>query len=262
MHRETSDERVTVRANAFHLPIATGSIQCCITSPPYFGKVGYGDDDSEHGRHALTDYIDEMVTMALEVHRVTDDQAVFWLNVGDTMANSGGSGGDYSKGGRKHGKRKVKQGKTGIAGAQHALVPQRIAIALQETGMWQVKRVVVWDKTPNVIPEDVRHVRRPLSAHETILMLVKGKGYRYRPDQQQRRDMPSGDVWNFKPVTTKTGHPAPFPEELPRRCILLSTKAGDRVLDPYVGSGTTTRVANRMGRVGVGADLYMGVESD
>jgi DNA modification methylase len=125
-----------------------------------------------------------------------------------------------------------------------------------------VKRVITWDKSPSVIPEDVQHVKRPLSASETVLMLIKpqpkkgGAIHRYRPDAHKILGIEKGDVWHFAPERKRTGHQAPYPEELPRRCILLSTVRGDRVLDPYVGSGTTTRVAEAAGRIGIGVDLY------
>lgn len=255
----TAKKSMTIRADAIDLPFADGIFQLAITSPPYFGKVRYGDSDDEHGTGSLFTYVSEIVTMAAEVYRVTDDRAVFFLNIGDTMANSGGAGGDHNKGGRKDWKPKYKQGETGIKGAQHCLVPQRVALDLQTFTEWKVKRWITWDKTPNVRPESIDHVRRPLDCSETILMLVKGKGYRYRPHvhaKKGRDGIELGDVWHFPPERAKTGHQAPFPEELPRRCIMLCSSPGDLVLDPYVGSGTTVRVANEMERVGIGADLY------
>lgn len=250
---------MTVRADAQLLPFASRSCQIAVTSPPYFGKVQYGDGDAEHGLGTLGEYIDEIGHMAAEVWRVLDDRGTFWLNIGDTMANSGGAGGDYNAHGRKHWKRKVKQGSTGISGSQHALVPQRVAIALQDQG-WLVRRWIVWSKAPYVRPENPNHVRRPLDQHETILLLAKHRDYRYRPGAHKMFNIPYGDVWNFPQERNRTGHFAPFPEELPRRAILLSSVAGDRVLDPYVGSGTTARVAESLNRVAVGADLYEGVD--
>lgn len=248
-----------VQGNALNLPYADGAFQLAITSPPYFGKVRYGDSEEEHGADSLGCYIQHMVEMATEVYRVTDAHAVFFLNIGDTMANSGGAGGDHKAGGRKDWKPGYKQGSTGLKGAQHCLVPQRVGINIQSRTDWQVKRWITWDKTPNVRPESVKHVRRPLDCSETILMLVKGQGYRYRPHVHARagRDgIELGDVWHFAPERKKTGHQAPFPEELPRRCITLCSQPGDKVLDPYAGSGTTVRVANEMERLGYGVDLY------
>lgn len=67
-----------------------------------------------------------------------------------------------------------------------------------------------------------------------------------------------GDVWHFSPVRGKYRGPAPYPDELVERCLRPSTLPRDLVLDPFAGSGTTLRVATRMGRIPVGLDLYAG----
>lgn len=251
-----------LKANALNLPYPSGMFQCVVTSPPYFGKVRYGDDIDEHGTGSLSDYLNDIVNVGQEMWRVTDAQAVFWLNIGDTMANSGGAGGDHGKDGRKSAKPKYKQGETGLVGSQHCLVPEHIAVTMQEVG-WQVKRRIIWDKTPFLRPEDIKHVRRPLDAYEHVFMFVKSTKrvggvdpYRYRPTAHKIHGIELGDVWHFPPVRVKTGSQAPFPDELPRRCIALSTYHADKVLDPYAGSGTTIRVAGLLGRVGYGTDLY------
>ncbi len=60
----------------------------------------------------------------------------------------------------------------------------------------------------------------------------------------------------MQPAKAKSvGHPAPFPDELPRRLIKLYSFHGDNVLDPFVGSGTTVRVAEELGRNGIGYDV-------
>ena len=63
------------------------------------------------------------------------------------------------------------------------------------------------------------------------------------------------DVWPMASAGYKGSHCAPFPEELPKTCILASTKEGDTVLDPFVGSGTTAVVAQSFGRKWIGIDL-------
>ena len=63
-------------------------------------------------------------------------------------------------------------------------------------------------------------------------------------------------IWDFQPASSKQeGHPAPFPEELPRRCIRLYSFAGDTVLDPFAGSGTTMKVARELGRNSIGYEI-------
>jgi site-specific DNA-methyltransferase (adenine-specific) len=63
-------------------------------------------------------------------------------------------------------------------------------------------------------------------------------------------------IWDFQPTSAKReGHPAPFPEELPRRCIKLYSFVGDTVLDPFTGSGTTLRMARLLGRNSIGYEI-------
>ncbi len=63
-------------------------------------------------------------------------------------------------------------------------------------------------------------------------------------------------IWEFQPASAKAeGHPAPFPEELPRRCIRLYSFLGDTVLDPFAGTGTTLAAARRLGRNSIGYEI-------
>ena len=64
------------------------------------------------------------------------------------------------------------------------------------------------------------------------------------------------NVWDLAPVPPRTvDHPAPYPEDLPHRLIRMLTKSGDKVMDPFNGSGATTKAAYDLGRVGIGFDL-------
>ncbi|MFW9911623.1 MAG: DNA-methyltransferase [Candidatus Thorarchaeota archaeon] len=63
-------------------------------------------------------------------------------------------------------------------------------------------------------------------------------------------------IWEFQPASAKQeGHPAPFPEELPQRCIRLYSFVGDTVLDPFAGTGTTMAVARKLGRNSIGYEI-------
>jgi site-specific DNA-methyltransferase (adenine-specific) len=66
-------------------------------------------------------------------------------------------------------------------------------------------------------------------------------------------------MWTFNGESKKrVGHPAPFPLELPRRCIKMFSYVGDTVLDPFMGSGTTLIAAGQLGRKGIGLDVDKG----
>lgn len=93
--------------------------------------------------------------------------------------------------------------------------------------------------------------------HESILVFYKGRWSRGR---NGRNDITNEDfvlysrnVWEMREASRK-GHPAPFPAELPKRAILMSTWPGDTVLDPFAGSFTTVKVAEELGRHGIGVD--------
>jgi len=96
--------------------------------------------------------------------------------------------------------------------------------------------------------------------HEYILVFRK-YGERERPAEFEKiglRDFKSwrNSVWNIVPAkASEVGHTAPFPEEIPKRLIMLYSFAGEIVCDPFAGSGTTCRVAEKLGRRWVGADI-------
>lgn len=238
--------------------LAPGSVACVVTSPPYQGLADYeSGDDREIGRGSLDEYIHDMLAVGEELHRVTDDRAVWWLNIGDSFAGSGGAGGDYNRGGKRDGIAKFRPGSSGLPGPQQILVPHRVALALQAEG-WLVRKWITWDQG-GVLPEDPRHVRRPLRQSEVIIMLTKGRDHRWNPEAQ--RSIGLGDVWVFPRERSreKRGLRA-FPPELPRRCIMLSTEPGDVVLDPFGGSGTTVAVAESLDRIGWDVELKDRVE--
>jgi DNA modification methylase len=242
-----------LRGNALEgLPFPDGMFHCAITSPPYWGLRSYGDDEGELGRsgQSLDEYLSELVTICAEVRRCLADDGLFFLNVGDTASGSGGAGGDYNDGGSKEDRPKWKQGDSGLPPRTWCNVPGQLALRLVEDG-WLLRSEIVWDKGRER-RESLAHVKRPRPAHEMIYMLAKQTPYRFFPDELTE----TGTVWHFPPESSGKKGQAPFPDELPRRCIEIATEPGDWVLDPFAGSGTTNRVAETMGRKAIGVDLY------
>ena len=130
------------------------------------------------------------------------------------------------------------------------MVPERVALALIEDG-WLLRSKVTWDKG-RTRPESLAHVRRPGIQSESLFMLTTQMDYVFHHEELVER----GDVWHFGPVSGRRTHQAPFPLELPMRCIKVSSNPGDLVLDPFAGSGTTLRAAQATGRRAYGIDLY------
>lgn len=234
------------------------SVDCVVTSPPYFGLRDYGHE-GQYGTEATPgEYIESMVGLYREVRRVLTDDGTFWLNVGDS-----------------YGPRKNLLG-----------IPWRLALALQDDG-WTLRNEIIWSK-PNAMPESVTD--RLANRHEHLFLFAKSPRYWFDLDlirkphaeasisrasrgrvtayaapgqtpNKRSESQPNklggnpGDVWEI-PTRPFTGaHFAAFPEELPRRCIASGCKPGGVVLDPCSGSGTTGAAAQALGRRYVGIDI-------
>lgn len=234
-----------------------GSVQCVVTSPPYPRQRRYGDHEREIGRGTtVAEWCDELVETFRALRPLLAGDGLVWLNVGDRANGSGGAGGDWKhKGGLDAGPGKFDDPR--YPRKSYVDAPGAILDELLVDG-WLCRAQIVWAKTTStglaaVERQDVRHVNRPLLSHEMIYLLA--------PGQARSRFFPSalvetGSVWHFPPGGQGPAHLAPFPDELARRCILASTLPGDLVLDPFSGSGTTVRVAESLGRRGVGIELY------
>lgn len=109
-----------------------------------------------------------------------------------------------------------------------------------------------WKSASNPVLRDI---------HEYILVFQKGS---FKREKKGKEDTISKEefleytksIWSFKPESAKkVGHPAPFPIELPKRCIQLYSFKEDIVLDPFCGSGTTCLAAKRLGRYYIGYEI-------
>lgn len=245
---------VMIRADSMAgLPLADQTAQCCVTSPPYLAQRTYGGSPNEIGAEpSVAAYVDNIADVLDEVRRVLRPDGLCWLNLGDKANGSGGAGGDWGSGTKPGGPGKFRD--TCYETGSFMDVPGSVLAELLQRG-WRLRMPVVWSKGREA-PESLDHVRRPRWSHEMIFMLAPGRDVsKFYP----RRLVETGSVWSFPPGGSGPAHLAPFPDELVRRCVVPSTDVGDVVVDPFAGSGTTVRVARRLGRHGVGVDLYAGV---
>jgi DNA modification methylase len=282
-----------VQADARALPFAGGSVQCCVTSPPYWGLRDYGIS-GQLGLEATPDaYVAQMVAVFREVWRVLRDDGVCWLNLGDSYAAQGGPEPAQTKwqvSGASDGQNGGKSRRTpsGLKPKDLCGIPWRVAFALQADG-WYLRSDVIWSK-PNPMPESVTD--RPTKAHEYVFLLTKSQRYYWDADAvrepntagtisrlssgpvQAKRDGPKNivrmdgggeykeangrnirSVWTIATQPYPGAHFATMPEKLVERCVLAGSKAGDIVLDPFIGSATVARVALMLGRRAIGCDL-------
>jgi DNA modification methylase len=161
--------------------LADGSVQTCITSPPYFGLRDYGHGD-QMGLEATPDeYVKGMVDLFREVWRVLADDGTLWLNLGDSYAGSGrGPAGESSKQVTNKGAmtgtiREAKHMSIGLKMKDLIGIPWRVAFALQADGWW-LRQDIIWAK-PNPMPESVTD--RCTKSHEYLFLLSKSARYFY-----------------------------------------------------------------------------------
>ncbi len=325
--------------------IEGGSVQCCVTSPPYFGLRDYGMA-GQHGMERTPDeFVATMVAVFREVRRVLRDDGTLWLNLGDSYAGGKTGRADQDRNTRNtDGRNTANASDTGCPQYGQRPVPDgwkpkdligipwRVAFALQEDG-WYLRQDIIWSK-PNPMPESVRD--RCTKAHEYLFLLTKSPRYYFDADaiaeplgessiarlsqptleqqagsdrvpgkkngamkavgrraagnkthkqtaayeagderlrtkaglvafaERERAKVESGDligtrnkrsVWNVATQPFKEAHFATFPPALIEPCILAGSRAGDLVLDPYMGAGTTGLVAQRLGRRWIGCEL-------
>lgn len=274
-----------VRQRLAELPEKT--VQCVVTSPPYWGLRDYGHDGQIGLEQTPQEYVAEMVGVFREVWRVLADDGVLWLNLGDSYAGGGnGGGGSYASerpGWSKKGKNKY----DGLKHKDLVGIPWRVAFALQEDG-WYLRQDIIWAK-PNPMPESVTD--RCTKAHEYMFMLTKNARYyfdneaikepsadlgktkikfggnKYGDSTDPKHATKSGneytdtgtrnkrDVWTIPTRPFKGAHFAVMPEALVEPCILAGSRPSDTILDPFTGSGTVGLVALRHNRNFIGTEL-------
>ena len=273
--------------------MASDSVQCCVTSPPYFNLRDYGAP-GQLGREASPgEYVEKLVKVFREVRRVLRPDGTLWLNIGDS----------YTSGNRKNRGRDEKLPARTVGWhppTPHGMkpkdlmgIPWMVAFALRADG-WYLRQDIIWHK-PNAMPESVRD--RCTRSHEYIFLLSKleqyyfdadairepfvtpprtGERRSYSPGCASSFDMERGhigqhgnfaglplnpngknkrDVWAVSTSSFKGAHFAVFPEKLAEPCILAGCPKGGLVLDPFMGSGTTGVVAKRLGRGFIGIDI-------
>jgi len=291
------------------------SVQCVVTSPPFFGLRSYLDADhadkaSEMGSEPTPDaYVDALVAVFREVRRVLRPDGTCWVELGDSYAGSWGNQGRTVTRGTQRpitgpmlqqvhdGRYPAVQHNTGtpppgLKPKDLIGIPWRVALALQADG-WYLRSCIIWHK-PNPMPESVTD--RPTTAHSYVFLLAKRAQYYYdaasiaepattfgaptaRPpttgaanhaalgdlarttpvgrtcgyDESGNRNARS--VWTIPTQAFGEAHFAVFPEALAERCILACSRAGDTVLDPFSGAGTTALVAKRLERRAMGIEL-------
>jgi DNA modification methylase len=228
-------------------------VNCCVTSPPYFGQRDY-DHPGQIGLERTSDeYVAKLVDVFREVRRVLRDDGTLWLNLGDSYREKSLLG-----------------------------IPWLVAFALLADG-WYLRSDIIWHKS-NAMPDAA--VDRPTKAHEYLFLLSKSRTYYYDAAAiEEAASQPLGEpmltgqhkadaggfttngtgrstlgtnqgrgtrnrrsVWTVATQPYGGAHFAAFPPALIEPCIKAGCPVGGTVLDPFGGAGTTGLVADRLQR--------------
>lgn len=223
--------------------LVDGSVQLVVTSPPYNLGKDYGtarDDATYFG------YLDWVKTWCRELYRVLEPGGRLCLNIPLDINLS------FDKGGKRT------TSKQPVLADFTELLVRDLGFVYNTTILWlegNISRRTAWGSWLSASDPWVN------TAAEVVLVLSRdyrkrgGRGKTSDVSREEFMDWTLG-LWAFNgQSTTQYGHPAPFPEELPRRLIKLFSFREDVVLDPFLGSGTTCRVAKNLGRRSIGVEI-------
>lgn len=232
--------------------LESNSVDCCVTSPPYFGLREYDTDFQVGIEPTVQEYVDSLCDILDKVKRVLKDEGTLWLNIGDGYCNTNGyqrskKGWDrQSRDGAKANDRDLSDLLNEGYKVKDVLgVPWKVAFELQRRG-WYLRQDIVWSK-PNPMPENV--FDRCTKSHEFIFLLSKSKKYYFDLQSIKVETADGGgkknprSVWSVPVTRYKGAHFATYPPELIEPCIIAGCPPGGTVLDPFGGSGTTAGVA-------------------
>lgn len=256
----TKTTHLIVKGDARNLSyLPDGSVHLVVTSPPYWSLKRYEETPGQLGH--IEDYerfLDELDEVWQECHRVLVAGGRLVCVVGDVCLSRRAFG-------------------------RHLVMPLHadIVVRCRKIGFDNLNPII-WHKISNArfeVENGSKFLGKPYEPNaiiksdiEFILMQRKPGGYR-KPTEEQREvsriskssfDKWFAQFWRIPGASTRY-HPAPFPEKLASRLVQMFSFVGDTVLDPFLGSGTTSIAALKAGRNSVGVDIedkYMKMASE
>lgn len=271
------------------------TVDCVVTSPPYFALRDYGVEGQIGLEHSVEEYISRLCDVFREVLRVMKPTATCWVVIGDSYAGSNKGASRYPENAKLY-----KQGsnrgtldraisykfKTEAKERDLIGIPWMLAFALRDMGFY-LRQDIIWQK-PNPMPESVKS--RCTKSHEYIFMLTKSARYyidsealrepantgvrkneynhrkvkftvpghrqvQFRGGNQSDDYRNKRDVWSVLVKPGYGGHHATFPVKIPYECISLGCPSDGLVLDPFMGTATTAVAAIMLHRHYIGFEL-------
>lgn len=227
------------------------SIDLVITSPPYFSLKDYDNKKQIGINQKYKEYKESLEKVWSECIRVLKPDGKLCINIMPL----------FDKG--ENTEKKIKRRITKIQ-------IDEITHFMENTGDMFLLSLYIWDKRKIARFSSFGSYPYPTNIFSTYpyewIIVYSKYGKRKQPSkkikekskitQKEWADFAINSIWEMNPAKAKDiGHPAPFPEELPRRIIKLHSFYGDTILDPFCGSGTALKVAEELGRNSVGYDI-------
>lgn len=268
--------------------IPDNSIDCCITSPPYWGLRDYGHDEQLGSEKHFKDFVNNLCNVFDEVQRVLKPTGTCFINLGDTYMNDS----SYSEKGRQgFGNDKIgmiKKEKQGVKKKSLCMIPERFAIEMIDRN-WCLRNQIIWHK-PNAMPSSVTD-RFTVDFEKIFLFVKESKGYYFKQQLEKsiwaetdaRSKIKGGKqskgkaaegvyatknvsfteggmknmrtVWTVNTEPSSEAHFATYPQRLVERMLSAGCPENGIVLDPFFGSGTTGLVAKKLNRHYIGIEL-------
>lgn len=229
--------------------IKNESVHLIVTSPPYWQIKDYGDKNQIGFNDDYNAYIQKLNEVWSESYRVLSPSCRMCVNIGDQFARA-------------------------VTYGRYKIIPIRTEIIkFCESIGFDYMGAVIWQKMTTMNTSGGASVMGsypyPRNGHiaidyEFILLFKKlGKEKNSVSREIKEKSKLTNEEWrkyftghwNFAGVKQNNGHIAMFPEELPRRLIKMFSFVGENVLDPFLGSGTTSRVARELGRNSIGYEI-------
>jgi DNA modification methylase len=246
------------------------TIQAVITSPTYWGKRRFTNDEREFGSEKLENYVDKNVKLFSSLLKIMKNGGSVFIVIQDTYMGSGVSRSHHNHWEhnldptyKRVGIDSKGQGNISSVTARHDIIknkslsgiPYRIALKLVDMGfIW--RQQIIWEK-PNPMPENIED--RVRQSSEYVLHFTNKGKYKFNPESFMVKTKNGGQrldnqVWII-PSEPKKGHTATFPRKLVERLLLAVTDKEDVVFDPFLGSGTMLDICLDTGRKFIGCDI-------
>jgi len=224
--------------------VKDGTVRTVVTSPPYWNMYYYGHKEEIGFGQEYEDYLDSLDKVWKQCYKKLADDGTLWVNVSN----------------------KTTKGKFRFLGSDFANRIMDLGFILQNA--------IIWYK-PNAMP--ISSSNNFTNKHEYILFFSKSDSYKFYKDRvripqkyagldwggreykMNSKGKDPGNLWVYSPrkgnLSKELDHPAPFPIIIPEIATLVSSDEGETILDPFLGTGTTLKVAKNLNRNGIGYEI-------